>query len=59
MTGLLGYLLVGFVVSWVGSNVFRHTSDNSWPWELASVLLWPLTIVLAVVSAYKRHRDHG
>ena len=42
------YLLVGFVLSWVGTHIGKAESDNSWPWELAAVVFWPITIVITL-----------
>lgn len=48
MTWLLAYLLFGFVVSWIGTNVYKKTSDNGWRWELAAVILWPITVLVVI-----------
>lgn len=51
MIWLLAYLLVGFVISWVGSNVLSAKPNPAgWAWELAAVLLWPVTILIVIFS---------
>lgn len=59
---LLAYLLVGFVLHFVGSQCLRlPPAASSW-WELAAVTLWPLTIIavlalrIAVVHRWLRRR---
>lgn len=49
MTNLLTYLLIGFVIHWVGAQVFKAPPNPSWLWELTATVLWPLTL-LAVIG---------
>lgn len=58
MIWLLAYLLFGFAVSWFGTNVYKKTSDAGWQWELAAVVLWPLTILVVIAYRPKPKGDH-
>jgi hypothetical protein len=49
MDWLLAYLLFGFVVSWIGSNIMHIKPNESWRWELAATVLWPFTVLCAVI----------
>lgn len=42
---ILGYLLVGFVLHWIGAQVFKIPPNKSTTWELAAAILWPLTLL--------------
>ena len=47
---ILGYLLVGFVISWIATRS-GLVSNQDWRWELSGVILWPLSVILGVLSA--------
>lgn len=46
MTIILGYLLVGFVLHWIGAQVWKVTANESTAWELAATVLWPITVLV-------------
>ena len=48
MTWLLAYLLVGFVLHFIGGAILGAHQHSDWRWELAGILLWPLTAVVAM-----------
>ena len=46
MTWLFAYLLVGFVLYWVGTDVFKIEYGATWKTNLAAILCWPVAIIV-------------
>ena len=54
---LLLYFLIGFVISWVGSNDYKPPIKSAeWHLELLGVLLWPVVMTLVVVGVCRGER---
>lgn len=49
MAWLLAYLLVGFVLHFIGGAIYRAPHNNDWRWELATIFFWP---AVALIAAY-------
>lgn len=54
MDWILGYLLIGFVIHFAGTQWLRVPPHESWQIELSATLLWPLTILMAIFSKQKK-----
>lgn len=56
MSWFLGYLLVGFVISWAATQA-GYVSKFDWQVELAAVILWPVALVCGVVISNRRSKN--
>jgi len=54
MDWFLGYLLVGFVLHFAGTQWLRIPPHESWRIELGAVAFWPLTIFVAIFYGAKK-----
>jgi hypothetical protein len=54
VTYFLGYLLFGFALHFVGSQIMRIPLNEDWRWELAACVFWPLTVLLAIITVAKK-----
>ena len=50
MAWLLAYLLVGFVLYWVGTDVFKLEYKAAWRANLAAILCWPIAILVGACA---------
>jgi len=50
------YLLVGFVLNFVATGIFRFQTTNGWRWELFATLAWPLTGALSIADFLLKRR---
>jgi hypothetical protein len=57
MIWLLAYLLLGFIGHFIGVHILRIPPNDSWRWELAVVLFWPIPIAVAVCRHPKWKRQ--
>jgi len=50
LTWFLAYLLAGFVIEWIGTQFLKVPPALSWRLELAAIICWPVTIIVAIAA---------
>jgi hypothetical protein len=49
MTDLLAYLLIGFVLHWIATQILRVETNLDWRWELAATIFWPIAAICGII----------
>lgn len=51
---IVSYLLAGFVLDWAGKHVRGTVGANEWYWDLGAIILWPVTLLVAIADVLAR-----
>lgn len=49
MCWFFGYLLIGFVLRWIGSRIERVSFSDTWQFDLLTIVFWPVSIVCGIL----------
>lgn len=49
MTWLPWYLLIGFALNFAGTSIAGAQSKMGWRWDLISIVIWPVTLVIGFI----------
>lgn len=50
----LAYLVIGLLLDWVGKHITKHPIKETWLFELSTIVLWPVVILVGFFVAGKK-----
>lgn len=59
MTCILSYLLIGFALHFVAVQILHAETSNSWQWEFAAIVFWPIAAVCGIILARRDLKERG